>query len=198
MALLVLSSLFHFSASASTTLFCFGGCWRVSQRRHRHRRRPLGVDLRRKSPWGGFSSPKSGRPPLLKVACDWNFLVAEAEEGLWVLGNNSNGPLGLGHTNNALEPTLIQVEDLSEGPLRCLLALREGVIIIDSQGGVFSCGDNYFNQLGRYTGDLSTLQRIKNIPPMLTASCGGFHTLNGRERGRLVMGIRCFRPIGDW
>ena len=59
-----------------------------------------------------------GLPTILKVACGNNFLVAEAEEGLWVLGNNYKGQLGLGHTNSALQPTLVQVEDLSEGPLR--------------------------------------------------------------------------------
>ena len=90
-----------------------------------------------------------GLPPLLKVACGFNFLVAEAEEGLWVLGDNSKGQLGLGHTNSALQPTLIQVEELSEGPLRCLAALYQGVMIVDSQGGVFSSE--------------TKLQRINNI-----------------------------------
>ena len=60
-----------------------------------------------------------GLPPLLKVACGFKFLVAEAEEGLWVLGGNSFGQLGLGHTNSALQPTLVQVQERSEGPLRC-------------------------------------------------------------------------------
>ena len=57
-------------------------------------------------------------PPLTKVACGFLFFVAEAEEGLWVLGCNKEGQLGLGHTNSALQPTLVQVEERSEGPLR--------------------------------------------------------------------------------
>ena len=124
-----------------------------------------------------------GLPAIIKVACGCNFLVAEAEEGLWVLGNNYKGQLGLGHTNSALQPTLVQVEDLSEGPLRCLAALSEGVIFIDSQGGVFSAGDNYNGQLGRSPSSVNKLQRVSNIPPMLSVSCGYGHTLCLDENG---------------
>ena len=124
-----------------------------------------------------------GIPPVTKVACGISSLVAEAEEGLWVLGDNSKGQLGLGHTKKVLQPTLVQVEHLSEGPLRCLAALHEGVILIDSEGGVFSAGDNYFGQLGRSSGDVKKLQRITNIPPMLAASCGWAHTLSLDENG---------------
>ena len=123
-------------------------------------------------------------PPLLKVACGLKFIAAETQEGtFWVLGNNSKGQLGLGHTNNALQPTLIHLEECSEGPLRCLAACQNGVILIDSQGGVFSTGDNSLGQLGRYSGSYSKLQRIENIPPMLAASCGLNHTLSLDENG---------------
>ena len=125
-----------------------------------------------------------GLPPLLKVACGNSFLVAEAEDsGLWVLGTNSNGQLGLGHTNSTLQPTLVQVEERSGGTLRCLAALHEGVMIIDSQGGVFSTGNNSHGQLGRSSGDLKKFQRIMNIPPMLGVSCGYYHTLSLDENG---------------
>ena len=36
-----------------------------------------------------------------------------------------------------------------QGPLRCLAALSDGVILIDSEGAVFSAGDNDEGQLGR-------------------------------------------------
>jgi alpha-tubulin suppressor-like RCC1 family protein len=147
-----------------------------------------------------------GLPPILKVACGCDFLVAEAEEGLWVLGDNSEGQLGLGHTNSALQPTLIQIEELSQGPLRCLAALIEGVILIDSQGAVFSAGDNSLGQLGRSNGEEWKLRRITNIPPMLAASCGWGHTLcldeNGGvwawghgEDGQLGMGHLSDQPL---
>ena len=37
--------------------------------------------------------------------------------------------------------------------------------------------DNSRGQLGRSSGDVKRILRISNIPPMLTASCGGYHTL---------------------
>ena len=75
------------------------------------------------------------------------------------------------------------MEERSEGPLRCLAALSEGVILIDSQGAVFSSGHNSFGQLGRSSGDSLRLQRISNIPPMLAASCGIDHSISLDENG---------------
>ena len=126
-----------------------------------------------------------GLPPLLKVACGNKFLVAETEEGLWVLGNNFQGQLRPSHTKSAPQPTLVEVEDRSEGPLRCLAAFYQGVILIDSQGGVFSSGNNSFGQLGRSFGDSnnSKFERIMNIPPMLAVSCGSDHALCLDESG---------------
>ena len=117
-------------------------------------------------------------PPVIRVALGCYFFVAEAEEGLWVLGRNEYGQLGLGQTTEALEPTLVEVRDCSKGPLRCLAAQNTGVILIDSQGGVFSSGDNGVGQLGRPCGDWE-LRKVSNIPPMLAASCGYNHTLSG-------------------
>ena len=128
-----------------------------------------------------------GLPPLLKVACGWDSLVVEAKEGtLWGLGDNSQGQLGLGHTNSTSEPTLIHVEDLSEGPLRCLAAQQSGVLLIDSQGGMFSAGNSSYCQLGRDipSGELdSKLQRIMNIPPMVAVCGGAIHGLSLDENG---------------
>ena len=121
-------------------------------------------------------------PPLLKVACGENFLVAEAEEGLWVLGDNEEGQLGLGHTNSAFQPTLVQLEERSEGRLRCLAALQQAVMIVDSQGGVFSSGNNFDGQLG-HIEDSTKLQRVSDIPPLLGISCGWSYTLALDESG---------------
>ena len=121
-------------------------------------------------------------PPLLKVACGENFLVAEAEEGLWVLGDNEEGQLGLGHTNSAFQPTLVQLEERSEGRLRCLAALQQAVMIVDSQGGVFSSGNNFDGQLGHFE-DSTKLQRVSDIPPLLGISCGWSYTLALDESG---------------
>ena len=121
-------------------------------------------------------------PPLLKVACGNGFLVAEAREGLWVFGTNSQGQLGLGHTKDVPHMTPLQVVDRLQGPLRCLEALYNAILIIDSQGAVWTAGDPSDGQLGR-VGDHSVLQRISGIPPMRAASCGLYHTLALDEEG---------------
>ena len=73
------------------------------------------------NPWANpIPQRLEGLPPVVKVACGSDFLVAEAEEGLWVLGNISKEQLGLGCTINTLQPTLVQVENCSEGPLPML------------------------------------------------------------------------------
>ena len=64
-----------------------------------------------------------------------------------------------------------------------MAAFCEGMILIDSQGGVFSTGINSHGQLGRSSGVFSKLQRIVNIPPMLAASCGNGQSLSLNETG---------------
>ena len=116
-----------------------------------------------------------GLPSLLKVACGGSFLIAEAEEGLWILGSNTKL---LHHTNSALQPTLIQVEGCSEGPLRCLAAFDNGVILIDSEGGVFT-----------------TL--VPSLEGTRALVAGGFHSLAfSQEGGLLVLGNNCFGQLG--
>ena len=48
-----------------------------------------------------------------------------------VAEGNEEGQLGLGHTNEALQPTLVQPEDCLKKPLRCLAAVFCGMILID-------------------------------------------------------------------
>ena len=137
-------------------------------------------------PWAS-SSPRrvEDLPVLVKVACGFRFFVAEAEDGsLCALGFSEC--LGLNHSSAM---PLVQMQQRSRGPLRCLAALRGGVILIDSQGAVFSVGqkphDCSYGQLGRpitRKGALE-LQRISDIPPMREISCGNDHSLCLDEKG---------------
>ena len=140
------------------------------------------------SPWAkGVPKQVKGFPPLTKLACGDDFIVAEGQGGLWVFGDNTYGQLGLGHTDYIHQPTLVQVEELSEGPLRCLATQGDGVILIDSEGSVFSAGRNSTGQLGRPSEledvEDSKLLRIRDIPPMLRVSCGHNHALSMDEGG---------------
>ena len=117
-----------------------------------------------------------------KVACGRQFLVAEAKEGLWVLGDNSKGQLGLGNSTPASVLTLLKVPGRAMGPLRCLAALCYGILFIDEKGEVFTAGDPSDGRLGR-TGSSNEFQKIVGIPPMMVASCGYRHSLTQDQSG---------------
>ena len=46
-------------------------------------------------------------------------------------------------------------------------------ICVDSEGFIWSFGDNNYGQLG--TGNIT--QKLLNIPPVLSVSCGSYYTL---------------------
>jgi alpha-tubulin suppressor-like RCC1 family protein len=130
------------------------------------------------------SVPKhvQGLPPLFNVACGEDFIVMEAEEGLWVLGNNESGQLGLGHTETALIPSLVPIFDRSKGPLRCLLAANRGIVLIDSEGSLWTTGQSCVGDADQL-GKSNTFQRVPDVPPMIRGSCGREHTHSLDESG---------------
>ena len=125
--------------------------------------------------------------PLSKVACGDDFLVGESEEGLLVLGNNSQGQLGLGHCKAQFEgPALVQVNELSKGPLRSLTAFYGGTVLVDSEGELFFSGDTSYGQYvpSGAPACSSVFKRIMpGIPPILGVTCGLFHALALDETG---------------
>ena len=77
----------------------------------------------------------SRRPLIINVACGLDFLVAEAEEGLWVLGDSSKRATG--QPTMSFSQPLFRLKDALKDLLHAWLS-SEGVILIDWQGGVFS------------------------------------------------------------
>ena len=130
-----------------------------------------------------------GFPKLRKVACGRDFLVGEADNGLWVFGDNAQGQLGVGHKRPVKEPINIRPKGLL-WPLRSLSALYQASALIDSRGRIWSAGANSFGQLGR-PGDGTVFERITDtsssvsMPPLRTAMCGEEHTLALDEEGNV-------------
>ena len=104
-----------------------------------------------------------GLNPVIRIAWGYDFLVAEDQEGLWVLGCISHG------LSSSLRPTLVKAEGRSAGPLRSMAAHATGVILIDYQGFVFSSGNNSY---GALLGHITPSARRKHSSLMLSASCG--------------------------
>jgi alpha-tubulin suppressor-like RCC1 family protein len=129
-------------------------------------------------PWASSTpKPVEGLPWAYKVACGDRFLVAEANDCLWLLGNSKNGQLGLGSSKE----TPFQLVGHFRGHLRCLKAFSGSILAIGSDGSVYTAGDNSKGELGR-TGD-SSFQSIPCLPPMRQASCGYSHALALDEQG---------------
>ena len=129
------------------------------------------------SHWPSTPQRVEDLPPLAKVACGTSFLFAEDEQGhLWGLGSNTHGQIGLGDAEEALQPAQVQIDGLPDGRLRSLAALSRGVVLVDSQGAVWTSGNNSNGELGR-TGDNRVFQRLNCPSPMRNVSCGSSHTL---------------------
>ena len=77
---------------------------------------------------------------------------------------------------------MIKMFRLPEGSLRCLSAYLKGTILTDSEGGIWTAGDNIQGQLAR-PGDGSVFQKVEQVPPIVMTACGYAHILNLDERG---------------
>ena len=87
-------------------------------------------------------------------------------------GNNFQGQCGLGHfSENQITPSLIH-----NAPSNIVHFVCGGLLslFLDSEGNVFSVGDNHFGSLGLgHNTNQNILSKILNIPPIQTISCVG-------------------------
>jgi alpha-tubulin suppressor-like RCC1 family protein len=79
----------------------------------------------------GFSESRIINPP------------SEGNGNLYVAGDNSNGVLGLGHTNPVLIPTMVP----GFSDVKKALVYRE-MLIINNNGDLYGCGHNLYGGLG--------------------------------------------------
>ena len=90
-------------------------------------------------------------------------------------GRNNEGALGLGHNNDVSLPTPIpnlpQINMISCGD--------QFTVCVDYEGFIWSFGRNDFGQLGtgNSTREFNVPQKLLNIPPVFSVSCGSDHTL---------------------
>ena len=109
-----------------------------------------------------------------------NSFIIDQEDYVWRCGANNYGQLGKGENNVASSDFYFQkllnipkIQFVSASPLHSLM--------LDSDGAVWSCGNDEQGQLG-WGGDLrlqvNTIpHKIPNIPPIQMVAAGNFHSL---------------------
>ena len=117
-------------------------------------------------------------PRARTVACGDSFAMVETmSHGIWGLGSNRHGQLGLGSLCSVPCPTKC-VEVNLPGPLRCLTTGSNYTLAIDCDGNAWTCGDNAEGQLGRVPNeDSSFLRQVHSIGEIVSASAGKHHCL---------------------
>ena len=134
----------------------------------------------------------------MTACCGSDHTITLSNDGtLHAFGYNYYGQLGLGHNNQVSLPTPIpnlpQISMISCG--------YNFVVCVDYEGFIWSFGENDAGQLG--TGTKTTFnnvpQKILDIPPVISVSCGYAHTLiitnddnlwscGGNNLGQLCLG----------
>ena len=150
----------------------------------------------------GCSIPqKTSFPNILKISTGNHHSLFQNNNGeIFGCGYNSKGQCGLGHFNaSQITPSLVHnvpsnIVQFVCGSHHCLF--------LDSEGNVFSVGENYFGELGLVSGHntkQNELCKIVNIPPIQTISCanascylidleGNLWTFGRNEYGQLGHG----------
>ena len=88
-------------------------------------------------------------------------MIIDSEKRLWCWGNNAKGQLGLGHTTNLSEPTLV-TGDLEGKEVVGGAAGRGHSVVYLKDGTSYSFGTNKYGQLGLGSVKFSILSKKKN------------------------------------
>ena len=112
----------------------------------------------------------------MSCACGGYHTITVSDDGTaHSFGRNHEGQLGLGHNNNVSLPT--PIPNLPK--INVVSCGFDFTVCVDDEGFIWSFGENSYGQLG--TGNNKTNfnvpQKVQNIPPVLSVSCGYSHTL---------------------
>ena len=102
-------------------------------------------------------------------------ITLSADGTVHSFGSNYFGMLGLGHYYNVSLPT--PIPNLPK--INLVSCGGDFTVCVDDEGFIWSFGSNKFGQLGtgRNTTNFNVPQKLPNIPPVVSVSCGDVHTL---------------------
>ena len=101
---------------------------------------------------------------IKQIACgESHTFILKTDGSLWACGLNSNGQLGLGHNTN--HSTFIEVTTNINNDVKQVACDNNYTFILKKDGSLWSCGYNYYGQLGLGdTEDRNTFTKVnKNI-----------------------------------
>ena len=122
---------------------------------------------------GGRSIPQqTSFSDISKISAGWNYSLFQNNKGeIFSCGKNEQGQCGLGHFDTQITPSLIP--NLPPNIVHFVCGAYHS-LFLDSEGNVFSVGDNEFGELGLgHNTNQSELTKIPNIPPIKVISCVG-------------------------
>ena len=107
------------------------------------------------------------------VSTGWNHSLFQNNKGeIFACGQNRYGECGLGHCNHP-QTTPSLIPNAPSNIVQFICGFYQS-LFLDSEGNVFSVGNNYYGQLGiGHNTDQNELNKIPNIPPIKIISCTG-------------------------
>ena len=132
---------------------------------------------------------------ISRISVATHSLFQNHKEEIYSCGANKFGECALGHFNPQVQPTLIP--NLPPNIIQFVCGVQQS-FFLDSDGNVFSVGDNQYGELGLgHNNKQNVLNRIPNIPPIQNISCG-FHFiyLLDKEGNVWTCGFNCYGQLG--
>ena len=124
------------------------------------------------------------------MACGYaHTLFVDFDNIVYSCGSNKYGQLGLGDNINRNIPSKIpNLPNLPKDqsvlgrillpPIKYVACGTHHTLFVDCDDIVYSCGSNFFGQLGLGDdNDRNIPSKILNLPPIKYVSCGSYHTL---------------------
>ena len=110
------------------------------------------------------------------VVCGNNYTICKnLDNSVYLWGNNYNGELGFDNPTIVTKPIKCETWPGNIVDIKCG---RSHTLVLTANQEVFSCGSNYYGELGRTTKDYSaSLEKISGLPNIKRIECGDNHSL---------------------
>lgn len=180
--------------TCGTLLLCGGANWDMTGRKElpKTAKKTNQTNQAARNLWGPHKVCADGKPIRVKVVasgCNACHSVIVTDDGdVMTFGRNDKGQLGLGDTETRITPT--PIEAFKNINIVAAACGRSHTLFLDSNGIVYSCGDNKMGQCG--TNQMAVQQIVtptriafKENKPVVRIACGAEFSMIVDIDGRL-------------